>query len=249
MTSCPDVIYNTTMQLPDMITVADQPVYLVFHPRRRKHVSLVHRQGQWQLRFPQSMRAQALAWIKQHQDWLQQHLCQTEKQLKRRFLPDEKLPFRGQLYPVKLDPGKPPHLELKNQIWQVSLPANLPTKFQSQLIKNLFQDWYLLQARQLLIPQVHQQAEKMNLPKPWVKLKLMHSRWGSCNHQSKKIHLDWRLVMAPPEIAQYVIVHEVCHLIHPHHQPSFWRLVRQHFPGYRSARLWLKTKSAMLQWN
>jgi predicted metal-dependent hydrolase len=63
--------------------------------------------------------------------------------------------------------------------------------------------------------------------------------WGSCSTRGT-LSFNWRLVLAPPEVVDYVVVHEVCHLLIPNHSPSFWSLVERHRPGWREQRAWLR---------
>jgi predicted metal-dependent hydrolase len=64
------------------------------------------------------------------------------------------------------------------------------------------------------------------------------SRWGSCSSKGA-LNFNWRLVLAPHDVLDYVVVHEVCHLAEHHHGPSFWRLVERRRPDYRESRAWL----------
>jgi predicted metal-dependent hydrolase len=64
------------------------------------------------------------------------------------------------------------------------------------------------------------------------------SRWGSCS-SSGALSFNWRLVLAPHDVLDYVVVHEVCHLVEHNHGPGFWRLVEQRRPGYRESKAWL----------
>lgn len=65
------------------------------------------------------------------------------------------------------------------------------------------------------------------------------TRWGSCSSKGT-LSFNWRLMLAPPAILDYVVVHELCHLTHMNHSPDFWRAVETVCPDYRSARKWLK---------
>jgi predicted metal-dependent hydrolase len=64
------------------------------------------------------------------------------------------------------------------------------------------------------------------------------SRWGSCSSKGG-LSFNWRLVLAPHDVLDYVVVHEVCHLVEHHHGPAFWRLVARRRPGYREQKRWL----------
>ena len=65
------------------------------------------------------------------------------------------------------------------------------------------------------------------------------TRWGSCSAKGT-LSFNWRLMLAPPAILDYVVVHELCHLTHMNHSAAFWQAVEAVYPDYRSARRWLK---------
>jgi len=71
-------------------------------------------------------------------------------------------------------------------------------------------------------------------------LRDQRSRWGSCS-SSGTLSFNWRLVLAPHDVLDYVVVHEVCHLVEHHHRPNFWRLVERRRPQYREQKRWLDT--------
>ena len=73
------------------------------------------------------------------------------------------------------------------------------------------------------------------------------TRWGSASSNGK-ISLNWRLIFAPPDVIEYVVVHELCHLREPSHRPVYWALVEQHLPDYRERRAWLKQHGDSLSW-
>ncbi len=72
------------------------------------------------------------------------------------------------------------------------------------------------------------------------------TRWGSCAADGT-ISLSWRLVMAPRPVFHYVVVHELCHLVHRNHSPRFWSLVARHMPDYAEHVAWLRHHGAQLQ--
>ena len=72
-----------------------------------------------------------------------------------------------------------------------------------------------------------------------VKLRYTHSRWGSCSTKGN-INLSTRLLFAPEKVIDYVIIHELAHLIEANHSPSFWNLVQNAMPSYREQENWLK---------
>jgi len=72
------------------------------------------------------------------------------------------------------------------------------------------------------------------------------SRWGSCSPMSRAIRYSWRVVMAPPEVLDYLAAHEVAHLIHADHSPAYWAVVYRLVGDHRPFRHWLKTHGADL---
>lgn len=73
-----------------------------------------------------------------------------------------------------------------------------------------------------------------------VSIRNQRSRWGSCS-PSGGISLNWRLIQFPPDVADYVMLHELAHLRHLNHSSRFWKEVERMCPGYRDARAWLRT--------
>jgi predicted metal-dependent hydrolase len=92
------------------------------------------------------------------------------------------------------------------------------------------------QARIALIAQ--SEAAALGVAYKRITLRDQVSRWGSCS-STGALSFNWRLVLAPHDALDYVVVHEVCHLIEHNHGPAFWRLVERRRPGYRDSRAWL----------
>ncbi|MBH5330320.1 M48 family metallopeptidase [Eikenella sp. S3360] len=111
-------------------------------------------------------------------------------------------------------------------------PAEWPQQ-QAQLRRHL-----LPLAEAYLLPRLAAHAERLQLIPEHSALSRAKSFWGVCHRRS--IRLNWRLVGAPAYVADYVGVHELCHLRHPNHSPAFWALVEQHTPHRSAASAWLK---------
>ena len=78
-----------------------------------------------------------------------------------------------------------------------------------------------------------------------VRIANQRTRWGSCS-TTGAMSFNWRLLLAPPEILDYVVWHEACHLVHMDHSPRFWSLLERHVPDYRAPRRWLRDHGATL---
>ena len=85
---------------------------------------------------------------------------------------------------------------------------------------------------------VQSEATALGVSVERVTLRDQRSRWGSCSSRGA-LSFNWRLVLAPHDVLDYVVVHEVCHLAEHHHGPEFWQLVERRRPHYRESKKWL----------
>ena len=73
----------------------------------------------------------------------------------------------------------------------------------------------------------------------WITIRNQKTRWGSCSSE-KNLNFNWKLILAPPEVLDYVVVHELCHLKEMNHSKAFWDEVGKVMPEYETYKLWLK---------
>ena len=106
--------------------------------------------------------------------------------------------------------------------------------------------WLREETLRLLHPRVTEFAARITSTIPVVKLSNARSEWGSCN-QKGVIRLNWRLVQLPPDLALYIVAHEVAHLVELNHSARFWSLVEGLFPGAAVARSALDDWTALLE--
>ncbi len=93
-------------------------------------------------------------------------------------------------------------------------------------------------ARALLKRAVAAEAQAMGLTYRRIAIRDQRSRWGSCS-TTGTLSFNWRLVLAPAEVLDYVVVHELCHVVAADHSPRFWSIVEERRPGYAEQRAWL----------
>jgi hypothetical protein len=110
-----------------------------------------------------------------------------------------------------------------------------PTPGDEEEIGAFVGHWLREQALALLTPRVQYFASRVSTSPPTVKLSNARTQWGTCNHKGQ-IRLNWRLIQVPPRIADYVVAHEVAHLIELNHSQRFWALVEALLPGHADAR-------------
>lgn len=114
-------------------------------------------------------------------------------------------------------------------------------------IRGLVTDWMIGQANSILPGRLQYYADRLSKYPRSVKVSEYKSRWGYCREDGL-IALNWRIVQAPESVCDYVIIHELTHLQHPHHQSAFWKAVEREVPDYGSLREWLKHHGSELVW-
>jgi predicted metal-dependent hydrolase len=94
------------------------------------------------------------------------------------------------------------------------------------------------EARERIAMIAQSEARALGVTYSRITLRDQRSRWGSCSSKGT-LSFNWRLVLAPHDVLDYVVVHEICHLRELHHGPSFWKLVESRRPAYRESKRWL----------
>jgi predicted metal-dependent hydrolase len=93
-------------------------------------------------------------------------------------------------------------------------------------------------ARELVTMVLEEEAPALGVTYTQVRIREQRTRWGSCSARGT-LSFNWRLALAPLEVLDYVVVHELCHLREPNHSSRFWRLVASRRPDWRRQRDWL----------
>jgi len=111
--------------------------------------------------------------------------------------------------------------------------------------KDLFEEWYKKKAFELIFERVLYFASIFSLKYNQIKISKASKRWGSCSSK-KNLNFNWRLIMAPTPIIDYVVIHELSHLVEQNHSKKFWRLVEQIMPDYKEHKKWLRDNGTQL---
>jgi len=105
--------------------------------------------------------------------------------------------------------------------------------------------WYRQQAEKLIKKRVDELCPRMGITYGRLTVREARTRWGSCS-QKGNINFNWKLMMVPEPVIDYVIIHELAHLKEMNHSKDFWKLVAEHCPQWRKHRKWLKDHEAEL---
>lgn len=109
----------------------------------------------------------------------------------------------------------------------------------SDYIRKRVLDWYRDQADRIIGDKIQEYALVLGVEPPPFKLKNARCRWGSCNHKNH-LNFNIRLIMAPISLVEYVVMHELCHIMHKNHSREFWESLREVMPDFGERRELLK---------
>ncbi len=123
---------------------------------------------------------------------------------------------------------------------RVISPVYHPEFFRFALV-----DWFKQRCQEAIMERVSYYEPLIKKTPLKVCAKEQKKRWGSCT-ATGHLYFNWRLIGAPPEVLNYVVVHEMCHLVHLDHSPAFWNLVRTFLPDYKNHQKWLRVNGKML---
>ncbi len=187
--------------------------------------------------------------IHSRSEWILQKITQKQAQLQayghKQYETGHDFLFMGKAYPLFVDrlANSSTKIILENDRLKVRAHAGTS----QAMIKSKLTRWYRRQAGEVFGARVFHHSRLMGLAPQKITVKTQKRLWGSCNHTDKSINLNWVLVMAPLEVIDYVIVHELCHLEVPNHSQRFWEKVKKFMPEYKQQEHWLKTHALQMR--
>ncbi|MBI5789330.1 MAG: M48 family metallopeptidase [Candidatus Schekmanbacteria bacterium] len=180
--------------------------------------------------------------LKNKRQWIEGKLAMVAlKQravISREYGENDEFLYLGKKYPLKIVSSTKFPLVFENE--QFLLSANYRQKAQS-----VFQAWYMIQAEDYLNQRVGYYADRYGFKYNRLRISQALKRWGSCSAQ-KNLNFNWRLMLAPPEVIDYLVVHELAHLAEMNHSPRYWQRVARIMPDYKRQRKWLKDNGHLL---
>jgi predicted metal-dependent hydrolase len=184
-------------------------------------------------------------WIIEKQEFIRTH---SQLGSGKEFVSGEPFPYLGRQYRLKVI--KPASREeegckLKNGRFLIGVNGDLNSAEIKGAVKKGLIDWYIERAKQTIPERLKVYACQLGEWPEHIQIKGYKGRWGSCSRDGV-IRFNWKIIMAPMALVDYVIVHELCHLIHQHHSARFWQKVQTIIPDYAMRRKGLKEYSLKL---
>lgn len=164
------------------------------------------------------------------------------------FVSGESFAYLGRHYRLRVKPLKAPgEAKLDRGFLVVPVARNLDSEERSVSAERVLRDWYIEHARQKLPSRVAYWASRIGVDVPQAVVRDQQKRWGSCD-QAGTIRLNWKIVQAPMRLVDYVVAHELVHLIHTDHTKAFWARLGQAMPDYDRRKQDLRKLGPRLEW-
>lgn len=177
--------------------------------------------------------------VREKQNWINKTILkQTEianQSKAREYIDGEMFYYLGQSYPLEVffEPFEKAGIVFWKDCFYLNAQEN------KDLRKHYFVSWYKKKAQEYIHQRVDFLGRMLKFNYENIRITSAQSRWGSCSGDNH-LAFSFRLIMAPPEIIDYVIVHELIHIKEKNHSPKFWKRVESVIPEYKKHRRWLK---------
>lgn len=177
--------------------------------------------------------------VHEKRNWIEKHLSKQKTRIRKtkEYKEGEKFLYLGKEYQLHLGNFKEINLATNGLL---NFPQALIFRAQKELT-----NWYIKQAKNLITDRVKHHALKMNVNYGTITFSDTRSKWGTCTFHNN-LQFSSRLIMAPIEVIDYVIIHELTHTKEKNHRFHFWSLVGSQTPAYKQHRKWLKTNGHSL---
>ncbi|MFT3894347.1 MAG: SprT family zinc-dependent metalloprotease [Anaerolineales bacterium] len=204
--------------------------------KRRTIALIVERDGSVTVRAPLKMSAKAIEeFVVKHADWVEKkqiEVANIAPEKTKQYEAGERFLFLGQEYPLEIVKSARKKLVLED--------AFKLAESEKENAEAVFRHWYRKQAAKIILERVALFAERYQLAVGTIRITSARTRWGSCSPKNN-LSFSWRLVLTPPDVIDYVVIHELAHTVHHNHSKRFWKLVEKWMPDYKERRKQLRT--------
>jgi predicted metal-dependent hydrolase len=184
-------------------------------------------------------------------EWILKHLARLEagQQEKPKLTGGMTLLYLGRNYRLDLvtkGSEESINVALKGRRIRVTAPKTESTLSPDRKIRAALVNWYRERAREILGARVAALSQEIGVAPKRIVIKDQRRRWGSCS-RTGTLNLNWRIVMSPARIVDYLVAHELCHLRVPNHSLAFWQALETVIPDWRRRRKWLRKNGHCLE--
>jgi hypothetical protein len=221
--------------------------YSLFQRKRRKTASIhVERDGAVSVIVPDTLTTKEIErLIETKRRWIYRQLAEWQdlnvSRLKREFVNGEGFLYLGRSYRLKMVQGQEKPLLLKDGYFCLR---------KSELVNGnadtAFREFYRKKGLARIPDRVGIYQTRIGVRRVLVRVMDLKNRWASCSSRKDALNFHWKCMMAPLTVLDYIIVHELVHLLQPNHTPKFWAEVEKLIPDYVERKGWLRVNGAAL---
>jgi hypothetical protein len=232
--------------MKQQITIDD----LTFELRRNRRRTIglvVERDGRLVITAPNDCKLETIQeFIEEKRFWIYRKLSEKEmlfpKRRPREFVSGEGFPYLGRTYRLKLIKGKVDEEsflpDLRMNQGRFELLASERERGREHFIR-----WYCSHAEPWIIQHMNRFVNRIDVNPTGIKVRDLGYRWGSCS-AGGRLNFHWRVILAPPRIVEYIIVHELVHMTERLHTPKFWAFLERVMPDFPARQQWLAENGA-----
>jgi len=222
-----------------------QPNYKLLINPKLKYIHLtINEEGELVVKTPSNNQHQIAQLLHKKKDWIekaQKRFTQKKGKIPSFENSKNELYYLGKAFPLILT--KIPFKNSNNIISFKYLPQESFTIEYNEVNKieflNQIDEFYKYKAKETIVPMVEKQANVMSLYPTAISFRKTKRQWGSCSSKNR-LSFNTGLIKLPLDVIQYVIIHELTHIKHKHHQKAFWQEVERYSPNYKELELQLK---------
>lgn len=210
---------------------------------RRRTLEIIIRRGEVCLMLPQFVSdREGRQFLRQRRDWvlrtLEKQRLHAEEIVVKQYVEGETFYFLGEAYPLRIVAAKRGNVQRVNGKLYVGV-ASRAGQISAEAVRKVLWQWYRKQALEILSAKTDALVEKIGRSHAGVQLRRTKTKWGHCT-AAGVIQYNWQIMAAPEAVIDYLVAHEVSHLVHPNHSQRFWRYVERCCSDYKKQRDWLK---------
>ncbi|MFO0696858.1 MAG: SprT family zinc-dependent metalloprotease [Polyangiales bacterium] len=165
----------------------------------------------------------------------------------REFVSGETFLYLGRQYLLRVKAGSEPSVKLLGKHLEVTVPRGTSVEGRADVVRDQLVGWYRAHAEERLPERVEVWAKKLGVTPRSVLVREPAKRWGSCDVKGN-VRINWRVVQAPMRLVDYVVAHELVHLVHADHGKAFWATLGRVMPDYEGRRDCLRRRGEETMW-
>ncbi len=188
--------------------------------------------------------------VKKKSNWIKSKIARFQEiqsqHREKEYVTGESLSYLGMTHRLEIVSGAAGEVKREQGFFHVQVATDVNDEERKPYIKERLESWYREHALEYLREQSGRYAKEIGVVPSSIGIKGYRSRWGTC-HSDGRIYFNWRIILAPPSVVNYLVVHELCHLLQADHSKNFWRCVESVLPDYAERRKWLKAHGSWLE--